>query len=457
MAKCAHCGGGGAKRPCPALGGGLCPRCCAEHQRREIACPDGCGFLRQGGGKDGYASAARKLLDFSVRNEARARAAFAELADPNAPLYEWEKILAIAYLAYGYADENGDRSIDLFLRERGWTLKAAEVEAIEALRDTAWPSLFEVQEVQIDTGLRLLDLVAGDEVFVREKAATHQMVKLDLFLGWLVRLGDHFEMTGAGCDVPRSHREAVLKSLTKELRSLRKKSPDAVVRALLREAYPAGHAAMREVVANWRPPKMVTMDGEDLVFCEAVFDVIDLAAVRSRLAAHPDMDEDDVGFAWVDRAGRRQLGDGPLHLGAIRFERGRMRLETKSRERLERGKALLAELLDGVARHRMDSVKDLDVAMAEHAARPARGPADEIPEEVQAELLAPILQQHVDSWIDEPIPALGGKTPRQAVKTKAGREKVVAMLKDHESSLQRQPGGDRVDFSRVYRELGLDA
>ena len=83
------------------------------------------------------------------------------------------------------------------------------------------------------------------------------------------------------------------------------------------------------------------------------------------------------------------------------------------------------------------------------------GGIDEIPEDVQAQLLVPILQQHIESWIDERIPALNGKTPRQAVKTKAGRDKVVAMLKDQENSIQRQHGGEQVDFSRVYRELGL--
>ena len=145
-----------------------------------------------------------------------------------------------------------------------------------------------------------------------------------------------------------------------------------------------------------------------------------------------------------------------MHLGAITFERGRMKLETKSRERLERGKQLLGEYLAGVARHRVDSIKDLNVAMEEFAGRPEREVADELPEDVQAQLLGPIMQKQIESWIDERIPALNGKTPRQAVKTKAGRDKVVAMLKDQENSMQRQPGAALVDFSAVYRELGIE-
>jgi len=455
MTKCSHCGGGGAKRTCPALNGALCPRCCAQHQRREIQCPEACRFVRQAGGKDGYQTAVPKLLDFAVKHEFHARPAFARLAGAKKALGEWEQPLVLAYIAYGYADANGDRSIDVFLRERRHQLKASEVEALEALRDTAWPSLFEVQKIEVDVGIHFTDLVAGHEIFVSEKAATHYLKKYDVMLGWVVHLGDHFEMTGAGVEVPRGHMDPVLKAVTKEMRRLRQ-AADLPDRLLLREAVVVAQQALRDAYANWQPPKMVTMDGEDIVFCEALFDVTDIAAVRAKLSAHPDMDEDDDGFIWADRKCRKQLGGGPLHLGSISFERGRMKLETKSRERLERGKALLGEHLAGVARHRVDSIKDLGVAMEEHAGRPEREPVDEIPEEIQAELLGPIMQQHIDSWIDEPLPALKGKTPRQAVKTKAGRDKVIAMLKDQENSMQDQPGAATVDFNRVYRELGLE-
>lgn len=95
MAKCVRCGGGGAKRVCPALGGDLCPRCCAEHQRREIQCPDGCTFLRQGGGKDGYQTVLPKLLGFAMQSELRARPAFAKVAGLRKTLGEWEQPLVL--------------------------------------------------------------------------------------------------------------------------------------------------------------------------------------------------------------------------------------------------------------------------------------------------------------------------------------------------------------------------
>lgn len=42
------------------------------------------------------------------------------------------------------------------------------------------------------------------------------------------------------------------------------------------------------------------------------------------------------------------------------------------------------------------------------------------------------LSAHWKGWIDDKIPALNGKTPRQAVKTPDGRESVEALLLDAE-------------------------
>ena len=41
--------------------------------------------------------------------------------------------------------------------------------------------------------------------------------------------------------------------------------------------------------------------------------------------------------------------------------------------------------------------------------------------EVQAHLRG-VLARHYEQWVDEQLPALKGKTPREAVRTKAGRE-----------------------------------
>lgn len=101
-----------------------------------------------------------------------------------------------------------------------------------------------------------------------------------------------------------------------------------------------------------------------------------------------------------------------------------------------------------------DSLEDLEMAMS-HPDMAKSKERDEIPPEVEAEILARFMQEHLMSWLDEEIPMLGGKTPRQVVRMKGGREKVIAMLRDQENLYSGRPGADRVDFTAPYMELGL--
>jgi hypothetical protein len=319
--------------------------------------------------------------------------------------------------------------------------------ALKAARFSIW----EAQEVRLNEGIDFLDLVTGWRVSVREKSATQTMGRLDLVLGWIIPMDDHHELTSI-CGVPRPHGEVVLKEIQKVLRQEKKAHADVPDEVLLRRAAAPAQRALRKAIESWRPPKMVTMDGEEIVFCEAVFDIDDVKAVEQRLRDHPDLDDEDGRFVWLDRRGRKQMGPGPLLLGTIRIKKGRLHLEVHSKERLEKGKAFLTGLLGELGRHRLDGVKDFDAAMSEAA---SAGPPSQIPEEVQAEVLTRFMQDRLLTWIDEELPALKGKTPRRAVKTKTGRQQVIAMLKDQEHLARRMPGGDQIDFSLAYRELGL--
>jgi len=59
-------------------------------------------------------------------------------------------------------------------------------------------------------------------------------------------------------------------------------------------------------------------------------------------------------------------------------------------------------------------------------------------------------------WLDLPLPALCGMTPREAVRTKEGKDRVDVLLKDLENHECRLPEEERFSFSGMRRELGLD-
>jgi len=69
------------------------------------------------------------------------------------------------------------------------------------------------------------------------------------------------------------------------------------------------------------------------------------------------------------------------------------------------------------------------------------------------------LRRHYEGWPDEPVPALGGKTPKAAVRTKKGRLAVIELLKDfeiHKARKAQREGGEPFDFGFLWKRLGLE-
>ncbi|MCR4304607.1 MAG: MbcA/ParS/Xre antitoxin family protein [Gallionella sp.] len=66
------------------------------------------------------------------------------------------------------------------------------------------------------------------------------------------------------------------------------------------------------------------------------------------------------------------------------------------------------------------------------------------------------MRQHYSKWPEEKLPALNGKTPLQAVKTKDGKEMVEALLMDIE---RRSRSGnmplDPAIIAELRERLGL--
>ena len=63
---------------------------------------------------------------------------------------------------------------------------------------------------------------------------------------------------------------------------------------------------------------------------------------------------------------------------------------------------------------------------------------------------------HYESWLGSSIPALGGKTPKQAARSTLGRKALIALLKEIENLEARQPAGIRYDVNILRRALGIE-
>jgi hypothetical protein len=93
--------------------------------------------------------------------------------------------------------------------------------------------------------------------------------------------------------------------------------------------------------------------------------------------------------------------------------------------------------LGDAGRFKVDKIQDLEKMKRRQAAEAGESATslehEELMQhpEVQAQV-AEMISQHWEGWVDQEIPALGGISPREAVKTPDGREAVEALLEEAE-------------------------
>ena len=152
--------------------------------------------------------------------------------------------------------------------------------------------------------------------------------------------------------------------------------------------------------------------------------------------------------------------DGRWTFAHITLAPDALLLSCNSRQRAEAAKTKLEEVLDGLIGPPLISLQTVEQAMAEN--RAARGPEAAAPERVPPDIAGPLLQKllddHYRKCLNQPISILDGKTPRQAIRSKKGRDQVVAWLKYLENGAARQARDDpsaAYDFTWMWEELGV--
>jgi len=459
MASCVFCEQRKGKRSCPALGGAICSACCGQHRLSKIQCPTDCPHL---GGlaivhdasasftQDDYSAAVKKLLEFARVDSVDSR--LAERFDGQAA--EWEMPILNGYLLYGHRDAAGNRLVDRFLATRGRLLSTGVAAALRTLQ-LARASLFEIEQVQVGSGFDVVDLMSDEKIHIREISGTAQLKKWDILFAWVMEREGNIELTGASCFVQRAQLDRALAAIDEALEDERAEHPDVPDRDLVGSVAWAPVLALRAAYAAASKPELRTTDGEELMFCKSHYTATNMTTVRRRLAKVGALQPDAEGFVWLDRSRAKRRNETPTVLGHITLDSDGLVLETMSKERNARGRELLERTLGSAITHRADTLQDVHSAVEAHRGR-AGERRDEVPEEVQRESIGTYLRDYYVRWLDEPIPALGNKTPRKAVKTKKGRALVTALLKDIENGTSKQVGGEAVDFAALRRELGLE-
>ncbi|OLC16598.1 MAG: hypothetical protein AUH29_04550 [Candidatus Rokubacteria bacterium 13_1_40CM_69_27] len=469
----------GRNDPCPCGSGKKYKRCC----------------LDRAGSVGAYTGAEREaaldgLFRFAARaglEEERATADLAfwgELADElsadelkEAMSLEQSQLGFQEWYVFDLALSDGRTFLERYLERAQHRLRSGELRFLERMRRSHIRP-YEVRAVRPEEGLELLDLWTRRRLRVRERLATRRLARWDV-LSARVILDSRGEpvVEGSPYLYPPEAQDELLKLLRRAYRAFCREFPRESLTAFFKRMPILYHRFWLDTVALVPDPRLVTAEGDDIVLARVVFDVRDRGVVEAVLARHTDFArQDDGSYVWLEaeEAGRKRpsrraanaiqltsmrLGGGTeprRSLGTVVPEGNRLVFEAISKRRAERGRAMIEALAGGAVAHRATSYEDVDQALKRRP-KPAVK-RSEIPAAMEAKLLAEFYEQHYGKWLDEPLPALGGRTPRQAAASKSGRPKVIALLKhmDNLAERQRQEGLAAYDFGWMWAELGLD-
>lgn len=204
-------------------------------------------------------------------------------------------------------------------------------------------------------------------------------------------------------------------------------------------------------------PKLANMDGEELEYQTASFKVGDVQKVRDALRRRDDIREEDDGtFDWFTTSGpaAKQMG-GNVSLGGIELIGDELILTTNSQERL----ATARKWLEAIPDVRFSGVRSRDLLRESENEQPMDERMSSSEEVEMTPALADELQQFMTQrymdWLDQSLPMLNGKTPRQMCQTPQGRHRVAIMIRT--MPVPAGPVPIEVPREAMLRELGLDS
>ena len=343
-------------------------------------------------------------------------------------------------------------------------------------------TFFAVTAVEPRRSLTLRDMLLEREVTVKERQASATLRRGHVLYARCVTLAGQSILLGvAPVPLPPEAQYWVL-DVRENLRKFSR-----LAGPLDRERLRADDAPMRSFyfeaagrVLNPPPPVLQNTDGDPLAIVRLKYGLLcppEQALEALRSLSLPEFQEGVSEGAEFDRSGRLkratvtwQKRGNRLHpewdntsLGSIDIRNDVIEIEVNSEKRATKIRAEIRERLGGRCTFVSEQRQFPDELLREaeggggfdNKSRRGRREVEGVPPEFRA-ALRDQMKAHWESWLDTPIPALNGRTPRAAARTPKDRERLEVLLMElefrNESIIQPEL---RPDVTELRRKLGL--
>ncbi len=384
--------------------------------------------------------------------------------DPDAPLRRRSGKPKAGAVARAYVEMHGSR--------------LSELELLILEQAIARPvSFYEVIRCNPGQCVVLRDILIGEETEVEEHSGSKAMRPGDLAYGQIWKLP---EVATLGRLAPRmispANKAEIVELRTKLRRKIAKQNRELSIADLIRyrEEIRTVYLDIRDALLT--PKKLQNTDGDPFVFHTLTFRVGSAQLAFDALASlawgfnKGDLLEDaernadgslqSVEFDWIGKGNRMHKTWDNTILGHMKISGRTLVVEVNSANRAAKVREQIEKRLGLHAAHRSTTSITPEESLAKRKEEGDAGRSLATGEPLDPELMkefAVQMQQQVEAWVHEKIPALGGRTPLQAVADPDGREIVESLLLGWERHFEGQgaPGTFRPDIDAVRRLLNL--
>jgi tetratricopeptide (TPR) repeat protein len=290
-------------------------------------------------------------------------------------------------------------------------------------------SVHEIESVSPGEGFTARDIRTGDRVDVREGTASRSLKAGELICARLVPAGDTIQAFGA-------------------LERITLRERDDLIALLDAGSEPEELAAL--LSARYAPPQLQNTEGEPMVMCEATLRSDDPVALAGLLDTAYDAVEGDAG-QWVEHV----TTHGMERIRAtLELDGTDLKVEVNSETRMDRVLARVRELQPGLTLVAETRRPAADVQQAiSRAPFSGSGAALDPAHPAVAAALEEFIRAQEQAWLDDPIAALAGATPREAAADPTRRPDLLRLLDAYD-----EPTGAEIvtmDPARLRAALGL--
>lgn len=365
-----------------------------------------------------------------------------------------------------------------YLKTHQSKLNSAEKRFIESMNNTHY-SFYSILEVEFEQSIVVKDILLGTTHLIKERQGTHFLKRGDIVFSRILTIDNQSIFVGmAPIVIPAKFQTTLIdfREWLIEEYDDNPLTPEALKSELDLELFDYFFEAI-EYLHNPRPT-LVNTDGDLILFSKSHFkldlgieetltcllpltllkkpDRVLESAKRNKLGKITSLE-----LPWLIKGNKKYPDWENTIMGHVTISEKKLILETNSEKRTQKGKKLLIKYLGDKIHFQQTLMETPEQKMkslpdTQPQEKTATTPYD-IPEvQEQLKLMA---KKHWDAWFDSPIPALNDKSPRQAAKTKDGRERLEALLLHYErndAQMDEKIHYFKADINFIKSELNLN-